>query len=153
MNSDFKELLQALNGQGVEYLIVGGYAVIFHTEPRFTKDLDVWVRPDPGNAVKLMAAFRQFGLPLVDIEESDFAATGTQYMIGVPPVALDFLTSLGDLSFESCWKQRSVDQIAGIPVAYLGRDDLIASKESADRLQDRADIRKLRGIPEEDTEG
>ena len=93
MNSDFKELFQALNAQGVEYLIVGGYAVIFHTEPRFTKDLDIWIKPDPENAGKLMASFRQFGLPLVDIDESDFAVAGTQYMIGVPPVALDFLTT------------------------------------------------------------
>ena len=145
MNSDFRELLSALNEQDVDYMIVGGYAVIFHTEPRFTKDLDVWVKPEPENAARLMAAFRQFGLPLVDIEESDFAVQGTQYMIGIPPVALDFLTSIGQLDFDACWNQRVVDDIDGIPVAYLGRDDLIQSKEIADREQDRADLRKLKG--------
>ena len=145
MNSDFRELLSALNEQDVDYLIVGGYAVIFHTEPRFTKDLDVWVKPESENAARLMAAFRQFGLPLVDIEESDFAVQGTQYMIGIPPVALDFLTSIGQLDFDACWNQRVVDDIDGIPVAYLGRDDLIQSKEIADREQDRADLRKLKG--------
>ena len=145
MNSDFRELLSALNEQDVDYLIVGGYAVIFHTEPRFTKDLDLWVKPEPENAARLMEAFRQFGLPLVDIEESDFAVKGTQYMIGIPPVALDFLTSIGQLDFDACWNQRVVDDIDGIPVAYLGRDDLIQSKEIADREQDRVDLRKLKG--------
>jgi hypothetical protein len=146
MNSDFKEPLSALNDQRVEYLIVGGYAVIFHTEPRFTKDLDIWVKPDPENASRLMVAFQQFGLPLIDIEEADFAVGGTQYMIGVPPVALDFLTSIGDLDFAACWKQRVRDDIDGIPVAYLGRDDLIKSKESTNRDQDCADLRKLKGL-------
>ena len=145
MNSDFKELLSALNEQGVEYLIVGGYAVIFHTEPRFTKDLDIWVRPSAENATRLMGAFKQFGLPLVDIEEADFATEGTQYMIGAPPVSLDFLTSIGELDFEACWERRVRDEIDGIPVAYLGRDDLITSKEMADRDQDRADLMKLKG--------
>ncbi len=145
MNSDFKELLSALNEQGVEYLIVGGYAVIFHTEPRFTKDLDIWVKPDPENASRLVDAFQQFGLPLIDIEESDFAAEGTQYMIGVPPVALDFLTSLGELNFDKCWEHRVIDDIDGIPVAYLGRGELIESKRIAGRLQDQADLRKLEG--------
>jgi len=61
--------------------VVGGYAVIFHAQPRFTKDLDIWVKPDPENARNLMKAFLQFGLPLIDIEESDFAKSETQYMI------------------------------------------------------------------------
>jgi predicted nucleotidyltransferase len=143
MNSDFKDLLLALNEQGVEYLIVGGYAVIFHSEPRFTKDLDLWVKPEKENAGRLMAAFRVFGMPLVDIEECDFAEQGTQYMMGVPPVALDFLTSLGDLVFDNCWGSRVIDDIDGIPVNFIGREDLIKSKQIADRDQDRADIRKL----------
>lgn len=145
MNSDFKELLSALNERDVEYLIVGGYAVIFHTEPRFTKDLDIWVKPGRENASRLMAAFRQFGLPLVEIEEADFAVPGTQYMIGVPPVAIDFLTSIGEFNFEACWNRRVPDDIDGTPVAYLGRDDLVASKEITRRDQDLADLRKLKG--------
>lgn len=145
MNSNFKELLSALNEQEVEYLIVGGYAVIFHTEPRFTKDLDIWIKPAAENASRLMAAFKQFGLPLIDIKEEDFATEGTQYMIGVPPVSLDFLTSLGGLKFSPCWENRVRDDIDGIPVAYLGKGDLIKSKETAGRPQDLADVRKLSG--------
>ena len=97
MNSDFKELLQSLKDHQVEYPVVGGYAVIFHSQPRFTKDLDVWVKPDAENARRLMIAFQQFGIPLINIQESDFAKQGTQYMIGIPPSAIDFLTSIPGL--------------------------------------------------------
>jgi hypothetical protein len=66
MNSDFKDLLQAFADHRVKYLIVGGQAVIFHGQPRFTKDLDVWVEPTPENARQLAAALRQFGIPLIE---------------------------------------------------------------------------------------
>lgn len=143
MNSDFRELLQALAAQKVEYLVVGGYAVIYHGEPRFTRDLDLWIRPSAGNANRLMMAFKAFGMPLLDIEEADFAKPGTQYVIGAPPVAIDFLTSVTALDFDQCWSRRIVDDIDEIKVNYLAREDLIASKKAVDRDQDRADVRKL----------
>jgi hypothetical protein len=67
VNSDFKDLLHALNEAGVRYLIVGGYAVMVHTEPRFTKDLDIWVEPRTENADRLLAALAHFGAPVADI--------------------------------------------------------------------------------------
>ena len=73
-------------------------------------------------------------------------------MIGVPPVALDFLTTIAELDFEACWQRRVADDIESIPVAYLGRDDLIESKQIVDRPQDRADIRKLNGPSEKGDE-
>jgi hypothetical protein len=73
MNSDFKELLQAFAKNEVRYLVVGGYAVMHYSQPRFTKDLDLWLEPDPENAGRVMAAFREFGMPLIDVTEQDFA--------------------------------------------------------------------------------
>lgn len=148
MNSDFKELLDALNEAEVEYLIVGGYAVIYHSRPRFTKDLDIWLRADAENARKLMHAFREFGMPLIDIEEADFAVAGTQYVIGRPPSAIDFLTSLGSLDFASCYQNRIVETIENTAYPYLGRDDLISSKRIAGRPEDLADIRNLTMLEE-----
>ena len=145
MNSDFKELLQALHDHRVDYLVVGGYAVIYHAEPRFTKDLDLWIRPTEVNAARLMEAFRRFGMPLIDIVEEDFTREGTQYVMGVPPVSIDFLTSLPGLSFEACWIRKANDRIDDVHVHYLGREDLIVAKKTADRDQDRIDVRKLGG--------
>lgn len=143
MNSDFKELLDALHEAEVRYLVVGGYAVIYHSRPRFTKDLDLWIEPSSENARRLMHAFQLFGLPLIDIEEADFAEERTQYMIGIPPTAIDFLTSLGSLSFEECWNKRVNDEVEGTPIIYMGKMDLIAAKTEAARPEDLVDVRNL----------
>ncbi len=148
MNSDFKELLDALNEVEVRYLVVGGYAVIYHSRPRFTKDLDIWIEPKPENAERLMRAFQIFGLPLIDIDESDFASEGTQYVIGLPPSAIDFLTSLGPLSFPDCWEKRVTDEVEGTAIHYLGKEDLIDAKRAAGRPEDLADIRNLKMLGE-----
>jgi hypothetical protein len=150
LNSNFKELFAALNEAKVDYLVIGGYAVIFHSRPRFTKDLDIWLRPSPENARKLMRAFGEFGLALIGIEESDFSRKGTQYQIGRPPVAIDFLTSVGDLEFEECQENRVLDEIDGIPIPYLGKSDLIRAKQIAGRLEDLADIRNLTMLDDEE---
>jgi len=150
VNSNFKELFAALNEAKVDYLVIGGYAVIFHSRPRFTKDLDIWLDPSPENARKLMKAFGEFGLALIGIEEADFSRKGTQYQVGRPPVAIDFLTSVGDLDFEACHENRVVDVVDGISIPYLGKDELIRSKEIAGRNEDLADIRNLTMLDDEE---
>ena len=143
MNSDFRDLLQAFADQRVRYLIVGGYAVIFHGQPRFTKDLDVWVEPTKENARLVAAALRQFGIPLIEVTEEDFAKEGTQFMVGRPPVAIDFLTTVPGLSFAQAWEKRIPDSEEGITVFYLGREDLKKAKKTAGRPVDLADLDEL----------
>lgn len=91
MNSDFRELLQSFARHNVKYLIVGGYAVIHYSQPRYTKDLDLWIEPSAENARAVVRAFAEFGIPLIDITEKDLATEGTQFVLGVAPVMLDFL--------------------------------------------------------------
>ncbi|NIP96984.1 MAG: hypothetical protein GWO24_27550, partial [Akkermansiaceae bacterium] len=85
MNSDFKDLLRTFAEEGVEYLIVGAYAVIHHSQPRYTRDLDIWIRPNADNARRVARAFARFGIPLIEVKEEDFAEEGLQFVIGVPP--------------------------------------------------------------------
>lgn len=144
MNSDFKELLQILHERSVEYMIAGGYAVIHHAQPRYTKDIDIWLNPSEENAARLMLVFREFGIPLIDIEQSHFAVKKTQFSIGLPPCQLDFLTSIPGLEFEDAWKEHVSCDANGFPIHYLGKADLIRSKEVAGRLQDLADIEELK---------
>ncbi len=87
MNSDFKDLLRVFNEHKVRYLVVGGYAVIKYTEPRYTKDLDVWIQATLKNARAVFAALREFGAPLTNITSADFAKEGSVYQIGRPPAA------------------------------------------------------------------
>ena len=144
MNSDFRDLLQFLNAREVRYLVVGGYAVIYHAEPRFTQDLDIWVEPTAENAAAIMQVFGDFGLPLMGgIEPDDFAKPGTQYMIGAAPCAIDFLTSIPGLTFQPCWERRVVASDDGIDVKYLSKADLILAKKTAGRQRDLMDLEIL----------
>ena len=97
VSSDFKDLLKHFNAYHVKYLVIGGYAVIKYTEPRYTKDLDLWVRADQANASAVFQALRAFGAPLVGMTEEDFAHEGYFYQMGVPPVRVDILMSMTGL--------------------------------------------------------
>ena len=145
MNSDFKELLQIFAEEEVEYLIVGGYAVIHYTQPRYTKDIDIWVKPSVENAARVTKAFARFGIPLIEVTEEDFASEGLQFVIGVSPCQIDFLTSLpGAPDFDRAWEDRSVEKAEGFELFFLGKDALVMAKENAGRPQDLADLDELR---------
>jgi hypothetical protein len=145
MNSDFKDLLRIFAEHHVEYLIVGAYAVIHYTQPRYTKDIDLWIKPSEENAARVARAFYQFGLPLVEVTQDDFAQEGLHYVVGISPCQIDFLTSLPGFSdFDSAWKGSETSHVDEIPIHYLGKADLIIAKKTAGRPQDLADLDELR---------
>lgn len=143
MNSDFKDLLVILDQEDVRYLVVGGYAVIFHSQPRYTKDLDIWLEPTPRNAEKVMKAFALFGVSTFGLDRKDFETEGTQLTIGMPPVAIDFLTSLPGVEFVQAWTNRETTISSEITIHYLAKADLIAAKREAARAVDLADLEEL----------
>jgi hypothetical protein len=145
MNSDFRELLQAFTAQGVKYLIVGGYAVIHHARPRFTKDLDLWIEPTKENAQRVLKALRDFGIPLIDVEPGDFSEPGLQYVIGLPPVQFDFLTSVPGLEFTEAWDKKSIGKLGEMELNFLGIEDLRIAKRTASPPQDLVDLEELSG--------
>jgi len=144
INSDYKDLLRSLNAADVRYLIVGGYAVMIHTEPHFTKDLDIWIEPSFGNANKLVQALAQFGAPLRGIDAGDFTEPDVFYQIGIDPVRIDILTSLPGVDFADAWERRLAVDFDGEPASVISRDDLIVSKRITDRIRDRKHARALR---------
>ncbi|HMJ08094.1 MAG TPA: hypothetical protein VK468_03760 [Pyrinomonadaceae bacterium] len=144
MNSDFRDLLEAFNDAGVEYLIIGGYAVIKHTEPRFTKDLDLWVATDIENSVKVYTALLEFGAPIEKLTPADFAEPGAFFTMGLPPNRIDIMFDLNGVVPRQAWERRVEGTFGDIPVHFIGRDDLISNKEAVGRLQDLADAEKLR---------
>lgn len=153
MNSDFKDLLRIFAEEGVEYLVVGAYAVIQHTQPRYTKDLDLWIKPSRENAKRIARALHRFGLPLVEVTEEDFAHEGLQYAVGMPPSQIDFLTSLPGADFELAWGARVEGSVDGLSIPFLGIPDLIAAKTLAGRPQDLADLDELRRATSSDEAG
>lgn len=146
---DFKEFLKLLNSEQIEYLVVGGYAVGFHGYPRPTGDLDVWIPVNPGTPAKLVAALDRFGFAAAGATEALFRTPGRVVRMGVPPVRIELLTSISGVDFASCYTRRVDAVLDGVPVAVIGRDDLIANKLAAGRDRDRDDVRRL-GTPAPD---
>ena len=144
ISSDYRELFKILNRHRVKYLIVGAYAVIFYTEPRYTKDIDIWVEPALKNAEKLYKALGEFGAPLKEISIKDFANKKTIYQIGVAPVRIDIITSISGSIFADAWKDRRKTKYADVSINIIGVKDLIRSKKKAGRPQDSIDITQLR---------
>lgn len=144
MFQDFKELLSAFNAHQVRYLIVGGYAVSFHAEPRATKDLDILIGPDADNSRAVFAALAQFGASIEGLSAKDFTEPGNFFRMGTPPVMVDLMSKISGVEFEDAWQRRvnvAIDDTLTAPV--ISREDLLAAKLSAGRPQDLADVAAL----------
>jgi len=141
---DFRELLSLLEKYKVRYLVVGGYAVMKYTEPRFTKDLDLWISTDQENAKAVYAVLKQFGAPLNGLAPADFSQEGYFYQMGNPPFRLDVMMSISGVAFETAWANREKVQVEGLAIPFISKADLIKSKEASGRDQDLIDAKKLR---------
>ena len=144
LSQDMQELLQALNRWNAQYLVVGAHAVNAYTEPRSTKDLDIWVNPTSENARLVLAALREFGAPLFGMTEETLAKRGDFLIIGVPPNRIDILKEIPGVEFAHCWENRYTVDLNGTSVPFPGLTDLYAAKLAAGRLQDLADAEKLK---------
>ena len=144
MNSDFKELLKIFAETKVKYLIIGGYAVAKHAEPRYTKDLDIWIDNSSENAERVYRALKEFGAPLTDITVEDFTIPTLVFQIGIEPSRIDILMGLKELDFDECWKRRAISTIGEIEIHFISLDDLIFNKQLAGRPQDLRDAENLK---------
>lgn len=140
VNPDFRDLFAALNEAQANYLVVGAHAVAFYAEPRFTKDLDVWVEASPTNAPRVFRALQDFGAPLTGVSETDFRSPGAVFQIGVAPNRIDVTTSIEGVSFEAAWPNRSPTTFGDQSIWIIGRAELIQNKTAAARPQDLLDL-------------
>lgn len=143
LSKDLKEFVELLNAHGVDFLVVGGHAVGFHGWPRFTEDLDLFVRPSFENGQRLLAALQAFGFGDVGLEASSFSERGQVIQLGRAPNRVDLMTGIDGVDFEDAWKHRLAGNIEEIPVAVLGLQELVANKRATGRPQDLADIDRL----------
>ena len=143
MNSDFKDLLQSLLKNGVEFLIIGGYAVIRYSEPRYTKDLDVLISSTAENAERTYKALKEFGAPLFDLEPKDLTVDGNFFQIGVPPNRIDIIVKVPGVDFPSAFVRAEYVNIGSLKVPFISCDDLIQAKLASGRPQDLVDASSL----------
>ena len=146
LHADFRELIVLLTDGGVDFVIVGAYALAFHGAPRASGDIDLFVRPEPQNAERVFQALARFGAPLdaAQVTMRDFARPGMVYQIGLPPRRIDILTEISGVSFDEVWASRVTSELEGRAVAFIGREALLKNKEAAGRPQDLADVARLR---------
>lgn len=128
LNPDFREFLQLLADNQVEHRIVGGYAVAANGHPRYTKDIDVWIRPTFDNAARLVAALDEFGFGSLGIKASDFLEPDTVVQLGYPPRRIDLLTTPSGVTFEECYDQRVTIVADGTELHIIGLAHLRANK-------------------------
>ena len=145
MFDDFKDLLSAFNAANVRYLIVGGYAVSLHAQPRATKDLDILISTDADNSKAVYIALTKFGAPVEGLCPTDFTEPDNFFRMGTPPVMVDIMPKISGVEFESAWPRRVTVAIDdALTVNFISRDDLLAAKMAAGRPQDLADVDALR---------
>lgn len=140
---DFRELLGLFNAHNVEYLIVGGYALAFHGAPRYTGDIDIFVKPDTENAHRILEALGEFGFDSIGLAIDDFTHPDRVVQLGAPPVRVDLLSSLTGVTWQEAFSGKAMGTYGDIPTSFIGRKQLIANKLATGRNRDIADIEAL----------
>ena len=143
LETDFKELLELFNANGVEYLIVGAYALAHHGTPRYTADLDILVGPSAENADRIMEYLRKFGFGQMGLNPTDFQKPDQVVQLGMPPVRIDLITSISGVSWSVANAGRVEGFYGAVPVRVLGREQLVANKRASGRKKDLADLEAL----------
>lgn len=143
VQKDFSELLEWFNAHGVEYVVVGGYALAFHGAPRFTGDLDLFVNPTAENARRILEALAEFGFAGLELTTEDFLRPDHVVQLGVPPVRVDLVTSIDGVEWSAAWDGKQAGHYGNMTTHYLGRREFIANKRATGRRKDLADLEAL----------
>ncbi len=145
LNKDFREFVELLGSAGVEYLVVGGYALAAHGHPRYTGDLDIWIRSTPANVDRLLQALSRFGFGSLGLKRDDFLQPDAVVQLGYPPSRIDLLTVLSGVDFDACYPNRVEMTIAGVLLPFIGLEEFRANKRASGRAKDIADLESLDG--------
>ncbi len=147
LTSDFKEFAALLNSNGVEYLVVGGYALAAYGHPRYTGALDFWVGADATNADRVLVALAQFGFGALGIRKEDLTTPNQVIQLGYPPGRIDLLTSIDGVSFAESYPRRMTVPVDGVDLNFISLDDFKTNKKAVGRHQDLSDLEALENLP------
>ena len=145
MNADYIDMLKCLNKAGVDYILVGGWAVNMYGYIRATVDLDIWILANVDNAKKVYSAVAEFGAPVAEMKPEDFAEYGMIFQIGVAPCRVDIISKISGVTYADAVTRAVPKTIDGVPVRIISLEDLIANKKASGRAKDLADVEVLEG--------
>lgn len=143
ISKDLLEFIALLNSHQVEYVLVGGHAVAFHGWPRFTQDIDFFVRPTLENGQRIANVLKTFGFDVAQLTPELFAEPKRNIQLGHPPHRIDLLTSISGVEFEDAWRSREAADFEGVVVNIVAKDLLIQNKRASGRAKDLADLDHL----------
>ncbi len=141
---DFKDLLFCFNKYHVNYCIIGGFSVVYHTRPRFTNDIDILIKPSSGNSKKAYEAMRNFGADVSNIDPGYFIIPGHFYQIGVPPVQIHILNFADGVDMDKVFKNKIKARYGNVPAYYVALNDIIKNKKASGRAKDKLDVEALK---------
>lgn len=141
--TEFREFLKLLNSAGVDYLVVGGYAVAFHGHPRATGGLDLWIATSPDNVARVRWALGEFGFSKEVVASAPLEVAGKVIRMGNPPLRIELLTSVSGVDFDACHRRRETEIVDAVEIAFISLADLRTNKRAAGRSQDIADLEEL----------
>ena len=133
---DFDEFIGSLTAHGVEFVIVGAYALAFHGAPRFTGDIDILIRPSLDNAVRLLSALEAFGFPISGLTPEMVSDRRRMLQMGDPPVQIHVMTAISGVEWDDAWRDRVEGPLGRRTVDFLGRETLLRNKRAAGRPKD-----------------
>ncbi len=139
-NKDFEEFFTLLNKHKVSFVVVGGYAVIFHGHPRFTGDIDIFYRPEAKNVEALLAALKEFGFDFPELTAPELKKEGQVVQLGQPPNRIDLINQITNVEFDSVWKNKIAGSYGKEAIFFIHLDDLLKNKKSLARPKDMQDI-------------
>lgn len=147
LDKDFKEFVELLNDNQVEYLVVGGYSVAHHGFPRYTGDFDIWINPTEENGEKMMKVLNDFGFGSLGIQPKDFINPDKIVQFGVEPLRIDVLTAIDGIGdFNEAYRNKDESRYDLLKINFIGYHDLIVNKKASNRLQDQRDIEELKKV-------
>src|SRR3990172_7325719 len=141
---DFSEFIALLNEKNVRYLLIGGYAVAYHSRPKLTEDIDFWIESTTDNAHKMVSVMNDFGFASLGLTQEDFLIANQVIQLGYPPLRIDLLTNIAGLDFESSFKRCVIIEIDSLKIPLLSIEDLIENKKASGRKKDLFDINWLK---------
>ena len=148
LNPDYRDMVECLLREGVDFMLVGGYAVALHGWPRTTFDIDFWIMANPQNAKAVMRAITSFGAPLMGLTEADFHRPGMVFQIGTEPQRIDIISAVDGLDYADAALRAVTMNVDGLEIKVVSLDDLIVNKRASGRPKDIADAVMLEKLKE-----
>lgn len=143
IHPDFEELLRLLEEHGIEYMIVGGYAVAYHGYPRFTKDIDLFFRLTRENALRLRQVLVAFGFREEDLPLEAFMTSGNVLTFGIAPTRVDLINEIDGVTYDEARPNVVRGKYGGVEVTFIGLADLVKNKKATPRAKDKGDVEEL----------